>query len=598
MEHYIDNLDKISDVIKKDLLFAEESESIEIVLEKMMSDSKNEIIVLNEIKEKPTIDDIAGIATIKDISNYILKEKNFKGKIGSIVRRNIRTIDSESTMYDLKILLKKSNLNELLLVEKDEIIGIITPSVLFEYQNFEREEVQMQLKFVLSNLHEAVCVLNSSGIVTFWNESAEKLYRVKKKDIIGQSLGKFFPNALLLKVLKENKAFENLNHEPSEGSNVVISARPIRYKGKLIGAVSTDRDIKEVRNLYRELNVEKKRVEKLKREMKEITQEKYYFGKVMGKSKGLTDAIRLAKQVARTDASVLVTGESGTGKEVFSRAIHNESERTGNFIPVNCSAIPANLLESELFGYVEGAFTGAHKKGRAGKFELADKGTLFLDEIGDMPLIMQAKLLRVLQDGIVNRIGSEEYMEVNARIIAATNKDLIELMERGEFREDLYYRLNVVSLVIPPLRERKEDIPDLINSFMREFSEKNDMEDIEITPEAMKILTEYKWNGNVREVRNTVERLVILSRNNKIDIGDLPQDIVQDTNNYSFEGLNIEDDFDLKKTVEEYEKNVIIKALETTGGNKVQAADLLNIKRATLYYKINLYDIDSYMSDD
>lgn len=459
-------------------------------------------------------------------------------------------------------------------------------------------EIELQLRLILGNLHEAVCVINTSGIVTFWNASSEKLYDIKSKEIVGFHIENFFPNALLLKALNERKTFQNLKHKPKDESDVIISAIPLIYKGELIGAVSTDRDLNEITNLYMELDREKTKVEILKQQMKEITQDKYYLGKIIGKSKALIDAMTIAKQVAKTDASVLITGESGTGKEVFSRAIHEESDRKGDFIPVNCSAIPSNLLESELFGYVEGAFTGAYKKGRPGKFELANSGTLFLDEIGDMPLLMQAKLLRVLQDGIVYRVGSGKPLKVDARIIAATNKDLHQLMEEGKFREDLYYRLNVVSILIPPLRERKEDIPELINDFAIEFSEKNNKDNLHISPDAMKILSDYHWKGNIRELKNTIERLVILSKDNEIESKDIPVEIINSTNVTSFIGLDINNSVDLKKAVESFEKNIIMSALSTAKGNKVQAAELLKIKRSTLYYKLNLYNLNGYLLEE
>lgn len=450
--------------------------------------------------------------------------------------------------------------------------------------------VELQLRLILGNLHEAICVVNTAGIVTFWNTSAEKLYNIRAGEIIGRHIQEFFPDALLMKTLREKKTFQNLKDTPINGSDVIISAIPLIYKGELIGAVSTDRDFNEISKLYMELDKERTKVQLLQEQMREITQDRFSFGKTIGKSKALVDAITVAKQVAETDASVLITGESGTGKEVFARGIHKESGREGDFIPVNCSAIPANLLESELFGYVEGAFTGASKGGRAGKFELASGGTLFLDEIGDMPLLMQAKLLRVLQDGIVYRVGGGQPIKTNTRIIAATNQDLQALMEREEFREDLYYRLNVVSIHIPPLRERKEDIPDLIKEFIGEFAKKNKRGNIEINQDAMKALTDYQWKGNIRQLKNTMERLVILSKENRIGLEDLPEEITNQTNTLTC--LSLDDGFDLNKTLEEFEKNLIINALESVNGNKSRAAELLNIKRSTLYYKLDLYNID------
>lgn len=590
-EHYIADFQSIVDIMNEEIIFIEESTSIEITLREMLMNSKYEVVIVKSYDYKNNYNNILGIITISDIGRLVRDRVNLDDKIGNWINSNVVTISIEENIRTAKILMKETGTERLLILRDKKLVGMLTPLELFRHQDLRKDEIELQLRLILGNLHEAVCVINTSGIVTFWNASSEKLYGIKTKEIVGSHIEKFFPNALLLRALKERRTFENLKHRPKDESDVIISAIPLIYKGELIGAVSTDRDLNEITNLYMELDREKTKVEILKQQMKEITQNKYFFGKIIGKSKALIDAMTIAKQVARTDASVLITGESGTGKEVFSRAIHQESDRKGDFIPVNCSAIPSNLLESELFGYVEGAFTGAYKKGRAGKFELANGGTLFLDEIGDMPLLMQAKLLRVLQDGIVYRVGSGKPIKVDARIIAATNKDLYQLMEEGKFREDLYYRLNVVSIKIPPLRERKEDIPELINDFIAEFSEKNNKKDIQISPEAMKILSDYHWKGNIRELKNTIERLVILSKDHIIESKDIPAEIISSMNISPFIALDIDNSFDLKKAVENFEKNIIIDALATVKGNKAQAAELLNIKRSTLYYKLDLYNL-------
>ena len=597
-EQYIADFQSIADIVNEELIYVEAAASIESALKKMLINSKYEAIVVKKINDNSYHNNALGIITIADIGRLVREKINLKDKIGNWTNNNITTINLEENIRTSKLLMKENGIERLLVLRDGKIVGMLTTLELFRNQDFEKGEIELQLRLILGNLHEAVCVINTSGIVTFWNSSAEKLYDIKAKEIVGSHIEKFFPNALLLKALNERKTFENLKHKPKVESDVIISAIPLIYKGELIGAVSTDRDLNEITNLYMELDREKTKVEILKQQMKEITQDKYFFGKIIGKSKALINSMIIAKQVAKTDASVLITGESGTGKEVFSRAIHQESDRKGDFIPVNCSAIPSNLLESELFGYVEGAFTGAYKKGRPGKFELANGGTLFLDEIGDMPLLMQAKLLRVLQDGIVYRVGSGKPIKVDVRIIAATNKDLQQLMEEGKFREDLYYRLNVVSIVIPPLRERKEDIPELINDFIEEFSEKNNKDKLQISPDAMKVLSDYHWKGNIRELKNTIERLVILSKDNMIESKDIPAEILSSMNMSPFIGLDIDNSFDLKKAVENFEKNIIIEALATVKGNKAQAAEMLNIKRSTLYYKLNLYGLMEYLSDD
>lgn len=597
-EYYIADFQSVETIMNKEIMFLEESKSIESILREMHINSKYEVVIVKDTNNRNFHNNILGIITISDIGGLVKKKTDFKEKIGDWTNREKITINIEENIRTAKIIMKDENIDRILVLENENVAGMITPLELFKYQDYEKDEIELQLRLILGNLQEAVCVINTSGIVTFWNESSEKLYGIKARDIVGSHIEEFFPNALLLRVLKEKKAFENLKHKPKSESDVIVSAVPLIYKGELIGAVSTDRDLNEISKLYMELDREKVKVEILKEQMREITEDKYFFGKIIGKSKPLIDAMIIAKQVAKTDASVIVSGESGTGKEVFARAIHQESQRKGDFIPVNCSAIPSNLLESELFGYVEGAFTGAHKNGRPGKFELANNGTLFLDEIGDMPLLMQAKLLRVLQDGIVYRVGSGQALKIDARIIAATNKDLQQLMKAGKFREDLYYRLNVVSILIPPLRERKVDIPELIKDFIKEFSEKNHKEELEISPDAMKVLSDYEWKGNIRELKNTIERLVILSKNNTIDIKDIPTEILDSMNMAPFIALDKTKTFDLKTAVENFEKNIIIDALTAVKGNKVQTAELLKIKRSTLYYKLNLYDLNDFSKDE
>jgi transcriptional regulator with PAS, ATPase and Fis domain len=285
----------------------------------------------------------------------------------------------------------------------------------------------------------------------------------------------------------------------------------------------------------------------------------------------------------------MIYGESGTGKEVFSRAIHKHSGRKGLFVPVNCSAIPHELFESEFFGYEGGAFTGASKKGKMGIFELANNGTVFLDEIADLPLQMQAKLLRVLQENELRRIGGEKMIKIDCRIICATNKNLQEMVDKETFREDLYFRLNVINLVLPSLRSREGDLDLFIHKFLVDTSTANDKPICRISPEAIKILRNYKWKGNVRELKNTIEHMVVLNSTGKINSEDIPDYILKSVN--SDPVLMSDDDMDINVVVEKAERNVITKALRTCKGNKTKASKMLNIPRTTLYYKIEQYGI-------
>ncbi|HFC98212.1 MAG TPA: sigma-54-dependent Fis family transcriptional regulator [Thermosulfurimonas dismutans] len=308
---------------------------------------------------------------------------------------------------------------------------------------------------------------------------------------------------------------------------------------------------------------------------------------IIGQSPAIKEVFRLIEKVAPTESTVLILGESGTGKELVARAIHRQSRRSeGPFVPVNCGAIPEELLESELFGYEKGAFTGAHRS-KPGRFEMAEGGTIFLDEIAEMSPKLQVKLLRVLQEKTVERLGGERPIPVNIRIIAATNRDLEREVAEGRFRKDLYFRLNVIPIHLPPLRERKEDIPLLAEHFLRQFCAREEVPLKRLSEEALQYLLRYSWPGNVRELENLMERLVILSENETIGPEDLPDHIVRapDRPPFTIKDFGFEE-FSLPKALQEIEKEFILRALRASKGVKSQAAKLLGIKRTTLIEKI------------
>ncbi len=311
---------------------------------------------------------------------------------------------------------------------------------------------------------------------------------------------------------------------------------------------------------------------------------KYRFENFVGDSEPIQKVFELIEKVSDTDSTVLITGESGTGKELIAKAIHYNSDRRDNpMVVINCGAIPEELLESELFGHEKGAFTGAHKS-RIGRFELADGGTIFLDEIGDMSPNLQIKLLRVLQEQKFERVGSTRTIQTDIRIIAATNQDLISAANNGTFREDLYYRLNVIPIEVPPLRERRSDIPLLVDFFLKKFNEEKQKQK-GFAPETMDVLIQYDWPGNVRELENLVERVVILTNSDEIGLDDLPESVREDVRAIESAETTIpKHGFD--NAVEEYEKKLILKALDETNWVKAKAAKLLNMNRTTLIEKI------------
>lgn len=443
----------------------------------------------------------------------------------------------------------------------------------------------MMLKSILDCIYEAVCIIDQDGTVVIWNKAAEKLYDISYDEIMGESIEDFFPDAVVNNVRKTGIPIENKYHSPREASYILANSMPLYIEGIFKGAISTDRDYAEVKKLYTELENANSKLIFLENEVKKISG---VFGNIIGKSPNIVKKIDMARQIAPTHASVMITGESGTGKEVFARGIHELSGRTGLFVPVNCSAIPSELFESEFFGYCSGAFTGANKKGKMGIFEIANKGTVFLDEIGDMPLHMQAKLLRVLQEREIVRLGGEKNIKLDLRVIAATNKDLRKMVEQNSFREDLFYRLNVVEISLPPLRERKEDIPIFIDHFIKDFSCANLKSIVEIRREVISILNEYRWPGNIRELMNVIERIIVTTKNGIIEKNSIPEYIISELIKNEQQRVY---SLDLTVAVKELEMDSIKKALKLTKNNKSKAASLLNIPRTTLYHKLEEYKI-------
>jgi len=309
-------------------------------------------------------------------------------------------------------------------------------------------------------------------------------------------------------------------------------------------------------------------------------EERYRFENIIAKSAKMRQVIEVIKVIAKSNATVLITGDSGTGKELVARAVHSQSYRKDKpFIAVSCAALPESLLESELFGHEKGAFTGAHVQ-RRGKFEVANKGTLFLDEIGEMSANIQVHLLRVLEEKEFTRVGGNELVKVDVRVISATNKDMKKAIASGQFREDLYYRLNVVTIELPPLRERKEDIPLLAQHFLKKFAVENQKEITDFSPEATDFLLKYEWPGNVRELENAVERAVILAQNAYIEVADLHQ-----------ENLLVTHSAPPERSLKELEREYILNVLNETDGNYSKAARILGTSRATLYNKIRAYGL-------
>lgn len=447
------------------------------------------------------------------------------------------------------------------------------------------------LNAILSSSEEAISVVNTKGEVVYWNEAAENIYQICKKELLGKNIRDFFQKEDLmhLRVLETKQAVRDVYHIPRHDKHVLISTSLIYDdNNEVLGSLSVEKDITSTIQLNEKLSTASKELQDLRLHIK--NQQDDPFVKIKGINDSLQHIIHNAKKIARTDATILISGESGVGKELFAHAIHEKSLRNEKpFIAINCGAIPSALFESELFGYESGAYTGAAKGGKPGKLELAEGGTLFLDEVGELPLEMQVKLLRALQEKELYRIGGISPRKVNVRIIAATNRVLENMVAEGTFRSDLYYRLNVFSLKIPPLRDRRDDIPYLVYDFLEEFTYKYQKQDFAITRQAVSLLSSYAWPGNIRELRNVIERLVVLN-----DSGEITEsDCLEILNNGRDIGRKIElGAATLTDEKEMLEKERIIETLESTFGNKSVTAKRLGMSRATLYKKMKKYGIE------
>lgn len=445
---------------------------------------------------------------------------------------------------------------------------------LYERQGELLREKQ-KLEAILESIADGVFTVDGDWRVASFNRAAEEITGFSRKEVAGLPCERVFQSSTCRGMCPLRRAFAiggpvydvevEITRKDGRRVPISVSAAPLRdADGVVIGGVEVFRDLSALRQLSREL------------------EERYSFGQIIGKSKLMRELFALLENVAETDSTVLIYGESGTGKELVARALHyNGPRKEGHFVPVNCAALPEALLESELFGYERGAFTGATRS-KPGRFELADGGTLFLDEVGEMGQAVQAKLLRVLDQREFERLGGTKTIRTDVRIIAATNRDLETDVASGRFRRDLFYRLNVVSIHLPPLRERREDIPLLVEHFVRKLNEKMGRKVKGVSSEAMRLLMDYDWPGNVRELENAIESAFVIGRRDVIRPEDLPEVVRRKRVPAVPEGRGL---------LEEGERQALLAALERAGWNRGEAARLLGISRATLWRKMRKHGL-------
>lgn len=442
------------------------------------------------------------------------------------------------------------------------------------------------LNALLDNPYESLILVDAQGIVKYMSSSNKGVYSVTPDEAIGKHIREVSPQTRMDRVLRTQKAEIGRRMVLDEKPRI-ISRIPLLKDGKLVGAAGKLMFMHpgKLKELHERIHRLEQRIDYYKSELNRFHETRYSFENIMGTSEPILKVKRLARRAAQTDSPVIITGESGTGKELFAHAIHRLSDRRNrNFIKVNCAALPGELFESELFGYEPGAFTGASKSGKPGKFELAHRGTILLDEIGDMPASMQMKLLRVLQEKEVERLGGGRPRNVDFRLICATNKNLKSLVESGDFRHDLYYRINVMMLDLPPLRDCKSDIFPIFKHFVRVLTKGKK------TPEVLagvkESLENYSWPGNMRELRNSAERALIVCDQKDIKRGDIPE-IGEGP---SIDANNRTGKQTLKYLMEETERRAVQEALAETS-SRAEAARRLNIHRTGLYQKMKKYGL-------
>lgn len=559
------------------------------------------IAVLESVYNGILVVDQRGIITCFNRTAERLFRKSAREVIGRHISSLIPSADLQKVLVEGRIYVnKRCQINEHTVVVNHTPVqrdGVIVGAVscfqdITEFENIceELEHVKLlktTLETVIENPYEGVIVVDEKGIVTLVNDTYLHILNKKREEVVGRHILDVTPHSLLPQVLKSGETCIGDVWEVN-GQEMLVARVPIFRDGRIVGAVKKTlfTDMQLAKLVARKLVKVETELESYKQELKQMYTYRYTLDDLVGET--LQELKKMILRAASSRSTVLVTGESGTGKEVVAHAIHAASlRRNGPFIKVNCAAVPENLLESELFGYVGGAFTGAQKGGKPGKFELAHQGTLLLDEIGDMPLTMQAKLLRFLQEREFERLGSNRPIRVDVRIIASTNHDLRALVQAGKFREDLYYRLNVISLEVPPLRERLDDLALLVEALLKRLNAELKTAVQAVSPEVMNVFRNYSWPGNVRELENVLERCLNTVDGHVIQLHHLP----------SFLRRGLPDNGEpremrqLNKALAEVERNLIYEAMKAANGNKSMASKALNIPRSVLYRKLRKYGL-------
>ncbi|MFJ9382519.1 sigma 54-interacting transcriptional regulator [Peribacillus sp. NPDC101481] len=555
------------DRIEQNVPVVQSADPIWKAAEYMKSSQLNEIPVLSG-------QNFIGIIHARDLlntdSNRIVEE---------YIDKDCVSVDGTEAIYGLPC----SNTHQIIPIVKD---GIYYGSIKWnEIQRCLQDELN-QLMLVIDNSYDGILITDETGYILHINKEFEQITLLNKEVMVGAHMndmvdkGLFLNDSVVMKTLQSGRSYTNVQKYKNTGIYTLVTATPVcNQKGELIRVLANVRDVSDLTRLQEQLAESKNLPSRYQTELKQVRiQNIKSSGEVIAYSQEMLDVLDLVYHVASSDSTILLLGESGVGKEVIGKVLHENSLRfeKGLFVKVNCGAIPPNLLEAELFGYEQGAFTGAKKAGKQGIFELANNGTLFLDEIGELPLDMQVKFLRVLQEQELIRVGGTQTIKINVRVIAATNRNLERMVEEGTFRLDLYYRLNIIPITIPPLRERKDDITPLLGYFLKKFNEKHQYSK-RLSKEVVDQLLMYKFPGNVRELSNIVERLVLTCRAKVIKLKHLPNIV---------SGCN---EIENKLKIQEGKPDVDLQILKLSCYGPAEGGNLVDLEKEALIQALKKY---------
>lgn len=520
--------------------------------------------------------------SIKEVTGKKIEEIIPNIDMHKILNRTTKEINTSRLIYDKELIIRVSPIYTTAKI----VIGAV--AVFQDVSELESiKELNQKLSKILESSGDLICFVDEDRKINYMNPAFKYQFPKEDKEALGKDLIDISPDGLRMKVFNSREKVENLVYQ-KEGLDMICNVEPLFINDEFKGIISISRPVNQIKNILIKLEHSQEELNYYKEELFKRTNMNNSFNEIIGASGSLQDSLFIAEKASKSISTVLIRGESGTGKELIANAIHANSERKNKpFVRVNCAAIPENLLESELFGYEKGAFTGALKS-KPGKFSVADGGTIFLDEIGDMPKSMQVKLLRVLQEKEFESVGGIDTKKVDVRVIAATNRNLEEMMDKGEFREDLYYRLNVMTIMLPALKDRKEDINLLIEYFIKKMNSKLNKAIKGINKEALIYLQEYNWPGNIRELENVIERAMNMCEEDIISSKDLPVFLTNITS--QSHGLVNLVNGDLLP-IEEYEKEIIRIAMEKHKSYNA-VGKVLGLTHRTVALKCQKYGIE------